>query len=153
MRKNLKEARVKAGMTQQQLADRLGITLQYYQKIEQGARTGTVEYWDALEDMLGIHQRVLREAKGEHLVPVDHFNVMFGHIPDEYEGDADKFLSDCTVVDEEVKEAIATILRKSPCAVVFGDENHKIDVTAGGYHADGVYGSIAGKRQIAVLIP
>lgn len=61
MRKNLKEARQKAGMTQQQMADRLGITLVYYQKIEQGSRTGDFELWDTLEDITGVHQRKLRE--------------------------------------------------------------------------------------------
>jgi hypothetical protein len=32
MRANLKEARQKAGMTQQQMADRLSLTVGYYQK-------------------------------------------------------------------------------------------------------------------------
>lgn len=68
MRKNLKEARQKAGMTQQQMADRLGITLVYYQKIEQGSRTGDFELWDALEDITGVHQRKLREIQDNHLV-------------------------------------------------------------------------------------
>lgn len=61
MRKQLKEARRKAGLTQQQMADRLGITLVYYQKIEAGDRTGDFAIWDALEDITGIHQRILRE--------------------------------------------------------------------------------------------
>ncbi|MDD6168465.1 MAG: helix-turn-helix transcriptional regulator [Lachnospiraceae bacterium] len=60
-RKKLKEARKKAGMTQQQTADRLGISLVYYQKIESGSRTGDFEIWDRLEDLFKIHQRVLRE--------------------------------------------------------------------------------------------
>ena len=38
MRKNLKEARKAAGMTQQQVADLIGITLSHYQMIEQGDR-------------------------------------------------------------------------------------------------------------------
>ena len=59
-RKKLKEARKKAGMTQQQTADRLGISLVYYQKIESGSRTGDFEIWDRLEDLFKIHQRVLR---------------------------------------------------------------------------------------------
>ena len=46
MRKNLKEARQKAGMTQQEVADKIGISLVYYQKIEQGSRTGDFEIWD-----------------------------------------------------------------------------------------------------------
>lgn len=61
MRKNLKEARQKAGMTQQQMADKLNISLVYYQKIEAGDRIGDVVIWDTLEDITGIHQRKLRE--------------------------------------------------------------------------------------------
>lgn len=61
MRKNLKEARQRAGMTQQQMADRLEISLRYYQNIEAGDRTGDFIIWDTLEDVTGIHQRVLRE--------------------------------------------------------------------------------------------
>ncbi len=60
-RKNLKEARKAAGMTQQQVADKLNISLVYYQKIEQGTRTGDFDIWDALEDLFNIHQRKLRE--------------------------------------------------------------------------------------------
>lgn len=61
MRKNLKEARQKAGMTQQDMADKLGISLRYYQNIEAGSRTGEFTLWDTLEDITGIHQRILRE--------------------------------------------------------------------------------------------
>lgn len=61
MRKNLKEARAAAGMTQQQMADRLGISQRYYQNIETGDRTGDFTIWDELEDITGIHQRKLRE--------------------------------------------------------------------------------------------
>ena len=61
MRENLKKARQAAGMTQQQMADKLGITLIYYQKIEAGDRTGDFSIWDELEDITGIHQRKLRE--------------------------------------------------------------------------------------------
>lgn len=61
MRKNLKEARQKAGMTQQEVADSLEITLVYYQKIEVGERTGNFDIWDKLEDLFNVHQRRLRE--------------------------------------------------------------------------------------------
>lgn len=61
MRKNLKEARQKAGMTQQQMADKLGLNLRHYQKIEYGEIGGSFDVWDALEDILKIHQRKLRE--------------------------------------------------------------------------------------------
>ena len=59
-RENLKKARQAAVMTQQQMADRLGISLRYYQNIEAGNRTGDFEIWDSLEDITGIHQRKLR---------------------------------------------------------------------------------------------
>ena len=61
MRKNLKEARKRAGMTQQEMADRLEITLVYYQKIEAGERNGDFTIWDKLEDLFKVHQRLLRE--------------------------------------------------------------------------------------------
>ena len=61
MRSNLKNARKKAGMTQQQVADKLGIVLTHYQKIEAGERTGNYALWDAMEDLFNVHQRVLRE--------------------------------------------------------------------------------------------
>ena len=61
MRENLRAARKAKGMTQQAMADKLGISLRYYQQIEAGARTGDFEIWDALEDFIGAHQRILRE--------------------------------------------------------------------------------------------
>ena len=65
-REKLRVARRDAGMTQQELADKLGITLVYYQKIEAGTRTGDFAIWDALEDITGIHQRILREIPKIH---------------------------------------------------------------------------------------
>ena len=61
MRKNLKEARQAAALTQQAMADKLGISLRHYQKIEYAELNGSFEIWDALEDLLGVHQRILRE--------------------------------------------------------------------------------------------
>ncbi|MCX4299174.1 MAG: helix-turn-helix transcriptional regulator [Lachnospiraceae bacterium] len=61
MRKNLKEARQKAGMTQKQVAEYLGITEQHYQRIEYGTTMGKIALWDKLEDLFNVHQRVLRE--------------------------------------------------------------------------------------------
>ena len=60
MRENLKRARKAAGFTQQQMAETLGISLRYYQQIEAGDRTGDFTIWDDLEELLGIHQRLLR---------------------------------------------------------------------------------------------
>lgn len=61
MREKLKAARKAKGLTQQQMADELGITNRHYQRIENGECYGTFEMWDTLEDMFKIHQRVLRE--------------------------------------------------------------------------------------------
>ena len=72
MRKNLKEARQRAGMTQQQMADKLELNLRHYQKIEYGETGGSFETWDALEDILGIHQRKLREISNNHLAPKEN---------------------------------------------------------------------------------
>lgn len=65
-REVLKNARQEAGMTQQQVADALGISLVYYQKMEAGSRTGDFVLWDTLEDITGIHQRKLREISENH---------------------------------------------------------------------------------------
>jgi len=61
MRENLKKARQKAGMTQQQMADYLHIGLRHYKKIENGETLGSIPIWDKLEDLFNIHQRKLRE--------------------------------------------------------------------------------------------
>lgn len=70
-RANLKSARKEKGLTQQAVADRIGVSLNYYQKIEMGERTGAVEIWDLLEDITGIHQRKLREISETHPGPAD----------------------------------------------------------------------------------
>lgn len=62
MRGNLKEARQKAGMTQKQVAEYLGMTLTAYQNIEYGTMLGKIKHWDRLEDLFGINQRKLREV-------------------------------------------------------------------------------------------
>ena len=61
MRKNLQSARKAKGMTQQTLADQLGIGLRHYKKIESGETLGSIAIWDTLEDFLSVNQRVLRE--------------------------------------------------------------------------------------------
>lgn len=68
MRQKLKEARRNAGLTQQKVADALGISTRYYQQIEAGDRIGDFEIWDALEDLFSVHQRILRELHA----PRDH---------------------------------------------------------------------------------
>ena len=61
MRENLQAARKAKGMTQQNMADKLGIHERYYKAMESGERLGSIALWDALEDFLGVNQRVLRE--------------------------------------------------------------------------------------------
>ena len=61
MRENLRAARKAKGLTQQQVAEAVGLSLIGYQQIERGVRIGKIETWDKLEDMFGIHQRALRE--------------------------------------------------------------------------------------------
>lgn len=60
-RENLIKARKEKGLTQQQVADVLGISLRYYQNIEKGDRDVSFPIWDYLEDLFQIHQRRLRE--------------------------------------------------------------------------------------------
>lgn len=62
MRENLKKARLAAGMTQKQVAEYLGISETAYQKIEYGQMIGKIKHWDKLEDLFGVHQRVLRST-------------------------------------------------------------------------------------------
>lgn len=69
MRENLKNARKAVGFTQQQMADKLNVGLRHYQKIEAGDTMGSFEIWDALEDILGIHQRKLREIEDNRHAP------------------------------------------------------------------------------------
>lgn len=48
-------------MTQQDMADKLGVGLRHYKKIESGESLGSIALWDDIEDILGTNQRVLRE--------------------------------------------------------------------------------------------
>lgn len=68
-RKNLKAARIEKGMTQQQVAEYLGITLYYYKTIESGSSKGDFDLWDELEDLFHIRQRDLR------MIQVDEYEV------------------------------------------------------------------------------
>jgi len=72
LRATLKKARKDKSMTQRAVAEHLGITLRHYQKIEGGDANGSFRVWDALEDILGIHQRKLRESLSNHPVQEDN---------------------------------------------------------------------------------
>ena len=65
-REVLKQARKDKKMTQQAVADYLGITMRHYQRIESASNIGSFSLWDGLEDLLGIHQRYLRKISDIH---------------------------------------------------------------------------------------
>ena len=71
MRHTLKKARQARGMTQRQVAEHLGIKERTYQNIEYAERNSKFEIWDKLEDLFGIHQRLLREVTPDKLVKGD----------------------------------------------------------------------------------
>lgn len=60
MRMNLKAIRVSYKLTQKQVAEKLSISLRFYQHIEGGTRKGKIELWDKLEDIFSTPQRILR---------------------------------------------------------------------------------------------
>jgi len=62
MRENLRAARKAAGLTQKQVADKLGISITAYQNIEYGKMLGSIRVWDFMEDMFGVSQRQLRKT-------------------------------------------------------------------------------------------
>lgn len=72
MRKKLKEARQKAGMTQRQVAEYLGVIERHYKAIEYGERLGSIDVWDKLEDLFHINQRKLRENIENHPCKEEH---------------------------------------------------------------------------------
>ena len=61
MRLNLKQARRATGMKQREVAQALGITIRYYQKIEAGDHEGRCALWDKLQELFGLDQRELRK--------------------------------------------------------------------------------------------
>ena len=66
MRQNLKQARNRANMTQQAVADVLDISERGYQRLEYGKTLGSIKHWDKLEDLFKISQRQLREMNQPH---------------------------------------------------------------------------------------
>ena len=59
-RELLNKTRKEKGISATQMAEKLGIARSYYRQIESGLRTGRPELWDAIEDILGVNQRILR---------------------------------------------------------------------------------------------
>lgn len=69
MRKNLQDARKSAGLTQDEVAEKIGVSTRQYQRLESGSSNGSFRHWDALEDLLGVHQRTLREIQDKYPSP------------------------------------------------------------------------------------
>lgn len=65
MRVALKQARERAGFTQEQMAKILGVTVRAYQFIESGDSDSRPKLWDRLEDLFNVDQRELRENTPE----------------------------------------------------------------------------------------
>lgn len=72
MRERLKAARNQLGLTQQQMADRLGMCSRNYKYIESGKTDGKVKLWDELEAITGVDQRSLREISANRLGQEDN---------------------------------------------------------------------------------
>jgi len=60
MRCNLIKARKDKKWSQEQTAEKLGISLRQYQRIESGESAGTIDMWDRLEDLFLLTSRYLR---------------------------------------------------------------------------------------------
>lgn len=52
--KSLKVLRVKNGLTQEQMANKMGWSRQYYAKTESGRSFGTVPFWNKLQKAFGV---------------------------------------------------------------------------------------------------
>ena len=61
-RLRLYEERTRRGLSQEQVAYKIGMTKQGYNRIELGRRGASADIWDALEDLFGVDQRELRKA-------------------------------------------------------------------------------------------
>ncbi len=61
MRMNLRRARMDLRMSTFDMASHLDVNERHYRSIESGEKMGSIRLWDKLEDLTGIHQRVLRE--------------------------------------------------------------------------------------------
>lgn len=68
----IKTLRIQKGWTLEFVAKHAGITKSAYCHIELGHRGASTEIWDALEDMFGIDQRVLRAVTEEKDEEEDH---------------------------------------------------------------------------------
>ena len=62
MRKALIEARKRSGMTQEQLAEKLGIGRRHLIDIEQGRSNGSIGIWIRIKAALNLHSDELMEC-------------------------------------------------------------------------------------------
>ncbi|MGM9884689.1 helix-turn-helix transcriptional regulator [Streptococcus hyointestinalis] len=60
LKDNLKKARLKAGLTQKEVAERLGVAQQQYARWEQGHRNPKIEVLDKLAEIFGITTNALK---------------------------------------------------------------------------------------------
>lgn len=58
-RLELRRKRKEMGLKQSEVARAIHISHKMYSCIEEGTRTGSVDLWDALEDLFGVDQRIL----------------------------------------------------------------------------------------------
>ena len=49
-------------MTQKEVAEYLGVTIRSYQRIESGDRTGEIQTWDLLEDLMNVMQQKIKTS-------------------------------------------------------------------------------------------
>ena len=59
----LSTVRKNSGLTQKQVAEHLGMSVNAYQRIEYGDRGTSIENWDKLEDLFNVSQRELRKQE------------------------------------------------------------------------------------------
>ena len=70
MRTNLIQCRQELGLTQEQVARKVGITLRTYAHFERGTTKGSCETWLAIEDVFGISMRELRKNFDENGIEI-----------------------------------------------------------------------------------
>lgn len=75
MRDRLIEAREEKGLTEQELAKYLGISVRKYCKIEESARVGNRAVWEKLENLFETPKSILKKNTG---VPDWAWNITLG---------------------------------------------------------------------------
>lgn len=64
----LKQMRIGLDLTQEEMAERMGVKRVRYQNVESGYRAGTIDFWQALQKAFGISDadmwRLLQQQEG-----------------------------------------------------------------------------------------